>query len=355
MLSLGNKNSFGIDIGTQTIKIIEISNKNNQVFIENYSIWDDDIENIIQEKDSEVALSSDGITQIIRIMLDAAEMNVKYAYMALPSYLALFSIIQMPILVEEELMKAIPFEAKKHIPVPLDSVQLDWINLGKNKTQDYYDILIIAIPNNVIQKYIDISKSLDISVQGFELDCFSILRSINLPSTQTCVLDFGARNTTVMIVNSDKKLQSIQSFDFGGNKLTRSIAELREISLLEAELIKRQNGLDGTDNEISDLMKSKIKIFIENDMMRFIEQSNAINGDSVQSIVLLGGGAKMSGIQNYLSFVLSNMSLPYNIDIFESNPSFKLQIKGLKDIEKINNTWKYLVLSTGVALKKYIE
>ena len=69
-------------------------------------------------------------------MLNASEMNIDKAYVALPSYLAFFAIISMPLLTSEELITAVPLEAKNHIPVPLKNIQLDWINLGKNKTQD---------------------------------------------------------------------------------------------------------------------------------------------------------------------------------------------------------------------------
>lgn len=355
MLSLGNKNSIGIDIGTQTIKITEISNRSNQFFIENYSIWDDDIENVIQEKDSEAALSSDGITQIIKIMLNTAGMKVKQAYMALPSYLTLFSIIQMPLLEGEELLTAVPLEARKHIPVPLSDVQLDWINLGKNKAQDQYNILIMAMPNNVIKRYLDVSKSLGISIKGFELDCFSTLRSIDLPATQTCILDFGARNSTIMIVNSDKKLQTIQSFDFGGNHLTRLIAELRKISILEAEVVKKQNGISGVDDEVSGLIQSKMKAFIENDIMRLIKQTYDMNGEKVQNLILLGGASKMTGMKEYISFVLTNEFLDYNINIDVASPISNLQIKGIQDKEKVASIWRDLILSTGVSLKSYIE
>lgn len=355
MFTLGKKNSFGIDIGTQTIKITEISNQNNQFFIENYSIWDDDIENVIQEKDSDIALSPDGITNIIKMMENASGMKIKQAYIALPSYLSLFAIISMPLLEGEELLTAVPLEARKHIPVPLNNVQLDWINLGKNSAQDHYNILIIAIPNNVIQKYIAISKSLGISVQGFELDCFSTLRSINLPKTQTCILDFGARNSTIMIVNADKKLQTIQSFDFGGNHITKSIAELRQISLLEAESIKKQNGISGNDDQISGLIQSKIKSFIENDIMRLIKQTDEMNGSKVQNLILLGGASKISGMKEYLNFILTNEFLDYNINIDIATPIQGLQIKGLKDADKVQDIWRDLVLSTGVSLKNYIE
>ena len=239
MLNLGKNNSFGIDIGTQTIKITEVVKKGSSFLINNYSVWDDDIQDVIQQKNSDIALSAEAIDKIVTVMLKAANMYIKEAYIALPSYLSFTSIITIPILSNEELLTAIPLEAKKHIPVPLENVQLDWINLGKNKSDSQYNILIIAIPNNIIERYIELSKLAGISIKGFELDCFSVLRAIDLPNEAVCIVDIGARNSMVMIVNGNKKLQSIQSFDFGGNYITELISKNKNISILDAENLKK--------------------------------------------------------------------------------------------------------------------
>jgi len=355
MFKLGNKNSFGIDIGTQTIKITELSNRNNQFYIDNYSIWDDDIENVIQEKDTDISLSAEKITKIIQVMASEAGMNIKQAYISLPSYLAFFAIIQIPILDLEELLSAVPLEARKHIPVPLNTVQLDWINLGKSITQDQYNILIIAMPNSVISKYVEISKSLGVVVKGFDLDCFSILRSMALPTTQTCILDFGARNSTVMVVGPDRKLQTIQSFDFGGNHITKLISQLRQISIVEAEKIKKQNGINGQDAEISDFIKKKINNFVKNDIMRLVKQSDVMTGKKIENIVLLGGASKMTGMKDYIESILHNEFPEYNIHIDIAYPINNLKIKNLSDKAKFEDIWRDLFLSTGVALRNYIE
>jgi type IV pilus assembly protein PilM len=349
------KSSFGIDIGTQTIKVAEISSKNNVFSIDNYSIWDDEIENFIQEKNNDNFLPTQEITKIISTMLNASKMKIDKAYVALPSYLAFFAIISMPLLTEEELVTAVPLEAKNHIPVPLQNIQLDWINLGKNKAQDKYNIFIIAIPNNTVARYIDVAKSLNIEIQGFELDCFSIIRSINLPQTQNCIIDIGGRNSTVMILDKDKKLQAMQSFDFGGNQITHLISQLKNIPIIEAEKIKKQNGIIGEDILVSDLIKSSIKMFIENDVFKFINSVKDVVDLNISNIILLGGSSKMKGVQNFLDMLFKNTLNKQNIVISMATPIKNLKVKGVENNEKFFNIWCDLILSTGVALKNYIE
>lgn len=355
MFALGQKKSFGIDIGTQTIKVVEMSESVGGYIIDNYSVWCNDIDKVVQQKNSDVSLSPQAITNIIKVMVQQSGMHISQAYMALPSYLALFAVIQVPILEEKEFLTAVPLEAKKHIPVPLNSVQLDWINLGKNKFQDQYDVLIIAIPNTIADKYIEISKTLGIKIKGFELDCFSTLRSLDLPKEQICVIDIGARNSTIMIVDSDKKLQTIQSFDFGGNYITEAIAQFKGCSIIEAENIKKQNGISGADSQITDLIKSTISSFVSNDIVRLLRVVDETMEIKIDNFVLLGGASKMLDIKDYIEFVLKSQLNNDKIKLSKASSIPSLSVKGVKDKDRVLDIWQDLILSVGVALKNYIE
>jgi len=355
MFALGQKKSFGIDIGTQTIKIVEVGSSGIGFSIDNYSIWSDDIDKVLQQKNSDVVLSAQAITNIIEVMIQKSGMHISEAYVALPSCLALFAVIQIPILEDKDLLTAIPLEAKKHIPVPLNSIQMDWINLGKNNLKNQYNVLIIAIPNAIADKYVEVSKSLGIKIKGFELDCFSTLRSIGLPKEPVCVIDLGAKNSTVMIVDADKRLQTIQTFDFGGSYVTEAIAQLKGCSIIEAELLKKQNGVSGADSSITDLVQSTIRSFISNDVVRLLRVVDDTMGLKINNFVLLGGSSKIAGIRDYIKFILKNQLNNDKIDISNATSVSGLSVKGVKKQEGVLDIWHDLILSVGVALKKYIE
>lgn len=355
MLGLGKKKSFGIDIGTQTIKITEVVSNGTKFVVDNYCIWNDDINKVIQQKDGSSDIPPEEMARIVKVMLQNSGMDVEEAYVALPSYLALFSVIPLPLLDEKEFLTAVPLEAKKHIPVPLSTVQLDWINLGKNKFQDQYDVLIMAIPNSVVSKYVDISKSLGIKIKGFELDCFSTLRALSLPKADTCVIDMGARTSTVLIVNSDNKLQTIQSFDFGGNQITEAIAKMKGISVEDAELLKKQNAMSGEDVRVGEFIKSRINSFIATDVMRLLKSVSDRSGINISNFIILGGMSKMPGIDDYISSILKIQLNNTSIQVLKGSFMPNISIKGLNDKSVTLDILQDLVLSVGVSLKNYIE
>ncbi|MEY3471068.1 MAG: hypothetical protein RLZZ223_418 [Candidatus Parcubacteria bacterium] len=355
MFGIASKKSYGIDIGTQTIKIVELSSNAKNISVMNYSIWNDEINNIIQDKSGNSSLSVDSIINIINVMLDSAEMNIAEAYVAVPSYLAFSAVISMPIMGPEELASAVPLEAKQHIPVPLNTVQLDWMNLGENKEKDRYNILLIAIPTTAVKKYMDVSGALGVKIKGFELDVFSVIRAIELPSSQVCLVDIGARTTTVSIVNSDKQLQAIQSFDFGGNQITKLIAEMKGISAADAELLKKSNGIGGVESQVSNLIQSKFKSFIENEVIRVIKQTQDKMQIKVEDVVLLGGVVKMNGLKDFVDMVIKSNLVGQDIKTSVANPIHDLSIKGVKDKSQADKIYQDLLLSIGIALKDYIK
>lgn len=354
MLGIKSKNSFGIDIGTQTIKISEVNKKGSRISVENYAIWSNDIANIIQEKSGEHSLSVEKIVSIIRMMLDSAQMNIKEAYIAIPSYLAFSIVIEMPMLTLEELVTAVPLEAKQHIPVPLGTVQLDWINLGINNSKKTTNILLIAIPNNVINKYKEVSQLLGITIKGFELDVFSMMRSIDIPHRQVCIVDMGARTSTVSIINPAQQLQVLQSFEFGGNHITEKIAKLKNVSLLEADLLKKNNGISGSDSNISASVQVEIREFISNEVLRIIHQTQERSNLKIQDIILLGGFTKMSGMQEFIDkIVRDSPNIDKSMVVSMGAPYSNLIIHNVKDKNLTYEIWKDLVLSIGISLKDY--
>jgi Tfp pilus assembly PilM family ATPase len=98
-----------------------------------------------------------------------SNVTIKSAVISIPSLSSLIFTISLPSkIVESQLAKIIPIEARKYIPVPISEVTLDWFIIPKEvdsfedeekeKKEDKIDILIIAIHNDILNKYQDILK-----------------------------------------------------------------------------------------------------------------------------------------------------------------------------------------------------
>jgi len=354
MFSLFSKDrSFGVDIGTQSIKIVQLQKKDDASYkVMNYAIWSSGTGEVIQEqRDNTMAASH--IARIIGEMLDEADIHMNDVYFALPSFFTFSSVISVPEMSDEELDEAIPLQARQHIPVPMEEVQVNWVNLGMNKTDNTLNILIIAIPNSVISKYQSIAKQLNVDIQGFELDIFSRLRALNLPQQHTCIIDIGSRSTSVSVVDDHKELRMIRSFDMGGNQLTRRLADTMEVSMERAEHMKISNGLTG-DRGVTNVLTKQLERFFKKDIGGMLKEYSEMQGIKVQHIAVTGGIAQMKGINDFAKRHL-NKFVEDGVVVKEAHPSDKILLPDeMKEEVFYEEVWQDISLAIGMALRKYM-
>jgi len=76
----------------------------------------------------------------------------------------------------EEIPAALNFQANQYIPVPLSEVILDWSLIGEKEIGDrkFLKILLVAAPNNVVEKYSKISGELGLRVNSLEVESFPL-------------------------------------------------------------------------------------------------------------------------------------------------------------------------------------
>src|SRR3990167_8755023 len=126
----GEKGKLGIDIGTAAIKIVELEKSGGRFALKNYGLFElkgTDVQSsgpgtgqsILKLPDQEIIW---GIKELIK----KGSIKSTDAIASIPSFSTFTTIIEMPYLSEQELAKALPFEARKYIPIPLSEVVLDW-------------------------------------------------------------------------------------------------------------------------------------------------------------------------------------------------------------------------------------
>lgn len=351
MLHFG-KNSFGIDIGTQSIKIAEVKKQGKQYHVVNYVMWNDDSNEVVQDKSGEHNSSNNYIAEILQAMIEKAGMNPSEAYFSLPSYLAFSSLVTFPVMNAEELDASVRYEAKNHIPVSIDQVQVDWLNLGATSDGDKLNILIMALPNRVFSKYEQIAEKAGITIKGMELEIFSQLRVTDIPPKPTCMIDFGARNTTITLFDEKHQLFGFRSFDVGGNHITEKLAKMKSIPMNEAEHMKKQYGLTGEDKEVIRAIDTIIYPLLSKELGGMLKDYYDYHQTQIQNVVLLGGLSRMKNLRKYVYTRMVNYNSNISsISVSVGNPSGDLTVNKELSDKFTNQVWRDLSLALGVAIK----
>ena len=300
----GKPHFLGIDFGTASIKAVELSIKDDRPVLINYgqvSLADLEKGTPPQGRsyDEEVDLH-------LQALLQQMKPKSRAAYVAMPAFIGLISLIEFPLMEESELREAVRFEAHKYIPSSLDEVALSWEIVG---IQDIpggagkMEVLLVAALNKEISRYEQHIAGAGLALDFLELETFSIVRSIvgNEPGL-VLLIDIGSRATNLILVESGLVKVS-RNLDVGGRDITRVIAESLSITEERAKVLKR-SGKDFLIAPESALVFPVLQMIASEAERMLATYQAKHSGVQCKGVVLSGGTAQFSGLVHYYANML---------------------------------------------------
>ncbi len=325
-LSLFNKKHktcLGIDFGSSGIRIVQLSSDREGIHLGNYILaqsWAEENLNIAK-------LSAGQLAALIKKLFERAGIKSRQAVISLPVGETFSTVIDLPQMTEQELAQAIPFEARKYVPVPIEQVILDWSVVGmiydsknkpslsgqalnsvspiasqnesslpnnetsppsngsqatngppKQKDQPVIaaqgvtlaktmQILIVAVPQELIKKISQIAKIINLEILALEQEAFSIVRSLARSEEKACLLaDLGEENMDLVVIDEGTirmiytfKKNTPQELIFEASKIIQSY-ETRYSKKINKILL---TGRRASDSKWLQLAEEQLKIKTE--------------------------------------------------------------------------------------------
>mgnify|MGYP001615140623 CR=1 FL=1 len=305
------KGRLGIDIGTSAIKIIELEKESGRFVLKNYGLFEfkgaggvpaagesKQVQNILKLPDGEIIWG-------IKEMLKKAKIRATDAVASIPAFSTFATVIEMPYLSEEDLARALPFEARKYIPVPLNEVILDWsiidIPTGpiESTKPTTVDVFLAAVPKDETVRYQRIMQGAGLKLRALELENSALIRALlGNDLSPTVIVNIGGRSTSIVIVNRGYERLS-HNYEVGGFEVTRSIARSLNVNLEKAEELKKKLGLKEIDeNMINSAMKSLVDMMVF-ETRKTITSYEETKNQKISKVLLVGGLANMPNFANY--------------------------------------------------------
>ena len=302
------KKMLGIDIGTSSIKIVELSRWGGGRTLENYG----EIQSAALFKEplrtagrGSYSLSATFISKAINAILDEARIKTKAAIFSIPDYSTFFVSFDLPPMEEKEIAEAVRFNAPQYIPLPISETTLDWkvISGVPGNKRSSLKVLVIAIANQVVQEYQRVAQMAGLELYALEAEALSATRSLVRDTEKTiCVIDIGVQSTTVNIVDRGV-LKKSYSFDFTtGNQLTFAVASALDKGYLEADDIKNKSGLLSADKSVKDTLYLLIDPLIS-EIRKISNEFIQYENREIEEIYLTGGTANLPGLKEYFKEV----------------------------------------------------
>lgn len=308
MASFLKTDSFvGVDIGSSSVKIVELKKQGSNLKLSTYGFTENKNEVANNDFGKNVSYMAEVINEIVK----RAKVSGETAIAALPTFSVFSSIISLSNIKKGEIESAVQWEAKKLIPMPLEEMVLDW-KIVKNGPSDSSEdgslkILLTGAPKTLVRRYLDIFKEAELNLFSLETETFSLIRSLlGNDKTTTMILEMGASTTDIFIVKNGIPIIN-RSIDLGGKSITNAISKNLNIGAGRAEQFKYDLGISSQgagSNAIPKIITEAVDPVIT-EIKHLLNLFQHNNEEKVEKIVLSGGSALLSNFPNYLSEILN--------------------------------------------------
>ncbi|MBI5613528.1 type IV pilus assembly protein PilM [Candidatus Gottesmanbacteria bacterium] len=301
--------TIGLDIGSHSIKLIELLEDKGVYTLHAAGLVPTPVK-IMSSNDTK---DKEAVAVAIKKLFSDAVVSNRVVNIALPESQVFTRVIQMPKLSERELASAIQWEAEQYVPLPLDQVSLDYSLLQSSSktggsvtdTGEMMDVLLVASPKILIEKYVQILELSDLTVSVAETEILAATRAMARTITSVknaIILSLGAQTSDMAIVRNGT-LAFTRSISAGGEALSRALSQGFGFEQHQAEEFKRTYGLEkdklegkivGATKPIMDTIVGEMKRAIAFFQERYKEER-------VQVVLLSGGTARLPGIVVYMA------------------------------------------------------
>jgi len=229
--------------------------------------------------------------------------------------------------------------------------QISKDSVKKKEDDKKMKVLLVAIHNDILNKYNEIINGTDLVIGFFEIEIFSAIRAVVEQSiTPTMVIDMGARDTKLYIVEFGI-IKSSHVINSGAQNITQTLSKSLNITIPKAEEFKRKAGVIESfgDNKIIDsrdvIIPALERIFTEAN--RVMTQYQQKNNKNIGNVILTGGGAIMKGI-------LPVAEKYFETNIMLSNPFSKTKSPAFLE-EILKEVGPGFAVAVGLALRRLQE
>jgi type IV pilus assembly protein PilM len=275
-----------------------------------------------------VILKPELIAEATKKMFDKGfhgELTTRRAALAIPAYRSFSRSMQLPKLSGDDLRQAVELEAEQYIPVPLKDLYLDYAITGQS--EDSCELFAVAVPRKIVDSYLTLAEVMGMEPILIETTMASAARLFSFDNNSdvtTVIIDFGSLTADIGIYN--KTMLVAGTVPAGGLVFTRLIQEKLKVSEAEAGFIKTKYGLGVSKKQaeiVGAVQPTLQKIITEiRRMSRYYEERYG-SEHNISQVVILGGGANMPGLGDYLTGAL-------RMPVRSQNPWNYLNYKGLE-------------------------
>ncbi len=347
---------LGVDIGTTSIKVVEVkAGKQRAAEVVNYGFLESSgylarANQVLQT--SSLKIFEKEVLELLKVILREMKPRATEVIASIPTFSAFLTVLDFPAMSPADLQRAMTYQVKQYVPLPLSEIAIDWMKVGEFKDDKgfvHQQILLISVPQEQIKRYQRIFKMAGLTLKALEIESLSLARIFGgIDPTPTIVVDIGSRSTNIAFLEKGLLKFNAQS-DFAGASLTQSLATSLSINPLRAEELKKERGIVGTgpNYELSTIMLPFLDAIInEIKKAQYKYVGQFPEAPKLERMILAGGGANLLGIEKYVEREM-------NIPVVKGAPFTKFEYQSAIEplVAELN---PIMSVALGLTLREFI-
>jgi type IV pilus assembly protein PilM len=297
----GKKQSLvGLDIGSHTIKAVEIEAQSNKTYrLVHWGISPPLAEAIVDGEIMDRQLVTDAISNL----LDSRGIKSRQVVAAVSGRAVIVKKIAMNKLSPEDAQQAVYWEAEQHVPYDINDVSLDFEILGPAPNDaKQMQVLLVAAKKEMVVSFCDLIRESGLQPLIVDVDSFAVQNAIEAnydfgPDEVVAVLNIGAEVTNINIVKAGVPYFT-KDLQMGGNTFVEATQRKFNLSQSEAAAVVRGESSAGV--EVVPVIEHACE-----GLALALERAQAYlrtagEAGPVTRIMLCGGSATTPGLADYL-------------------------------------------------------
>ncbi len=349
MFGSKKKSLVGLDIGSSTIKAVELKSTKAGYELVNFGIEPLTPDTVVDGAIMDAPSVAMGINKIF----DNQKIKTKHVATSVSGHSVIVKRIPLPYMTEEELFDRIRAEASQHIPFDIADVSLSHQVLESTDTQ--MDVLLVAVKMEKILNHTSVLQQAGKEASVVDIDAFALQNCFlanysqdgRAPDQTIALLNIGASVMSINIMRGEIPLFT-RDVSVGGNQYTDALQKELDLGFEDAEKLKMGEAVGGvSDEQKSQILRSVSDILILEIQKTFDFFRATASGENIQRIYVSGGTARVPGL---IELLREEFAMP----VEELYPFRKVTINpGKHSEDQLRDLAPRLAIAVGLALRSF--
>jgi len=337
---------LSIDIGSSTIKVIEIRGRGPQSRITNIATLPTPPAAI----QNNMVYETVAVAEATRALTESHGMRARKVITAVPGPAVIIKRVTLPAQSPRELENTILFEAGNFIPEDLENVNLDY------QITDYLDdgkrmeVLLVAAKKDIVASYTETVKGAGLLPVVIDVDYFALENMFETnyePASDRVIalVNIGARYSSINILKGGRSTFT-GDVPVGGRDISEALMRDLNVSAEEAETLKAGGRSDTVDAEQAAAVSTSAASAVIEEIHHALSFFwTAATDETIDAVYLSGGAARMPGLAQLLS---ERVQAPVEI----ANPFARVNIDHGVDTPELRQAAPEFAVALGLAIRR---